>query len=261
MRLITVQFSKHNGLLIECDSNATATQVRSYCVEENLLTKISTSAKLQLHTYHLVLKFVPCNSTFNPDNADQLQVLEMSHDHAEGSISSAAWIKKWGLHAPNQKVANVKITCSSPLTANHLLLERVFVANTRVVVVKDAQEPICCNKCQIYGHIWAKCNNQEWCATCADPHPSLACPNPNIRQCVSCGDCSSHASSDRDNCPLFAKQTTSLTSRVPENLLPYFPVLGLSHIHTPIPQVPTTMFPNQTHGFNDSTPTKNADKA
>ena len=195
MRLITVQFSKHNGLLIECDSNATATQVRSYCVEENLLTKISTSAKLQSRTYRLVLKFVPCNSTFNPDDTDQLQALEMSHGLAEGSISSATWIKKPELRAPNQKVANVKITCSSPLTTNHLLLKRVFIANTRVVIVKDTQETTHCNKCQIHGHICAKCNNQEQCATCTGPHPSLACPNPNIHQCVSCSDSSSHASS------------------------------------------------------------------
>ena len=110
----SVQFSKCSRLLIECNSNTTAIWIRMYCAEKNLLSRISTTAKLQPCTYWLVLKFIPYNGSFDPDDPDQLRALELLHGLAEGSISSTTWIKKLELHVPNQKFANVKILFLPP---------------------------------------------------------------------------------------------------------------------------------------------------
>ena len=88
------------------------------------------------------MKFVPCDGTFTPEDKDQLHTIETDHKLEEGTIILAAWIKKPELCLPNQKTANVKVICSSPVTANELLLGRVFIANSRVIIIKDAQEPI-----------------------------------------------------------------------------------------------------------------------
>lgn len=138
----SIQFMERRALLIECESNIMANWLKIYCAEKGLLTHLYSTAKLQLHTYHLVLKFVPCDGTFNPNDPEQLHALESEHKLEEGSILTASWIKRPELCAQNQKTTNVKVTCSSPHTANHLLLERVFIANARVIVIKDTQEPI-----------------------------------------------------------------------------------------------------------------------
>ena len=121
---------------------------------------------------------------------------------------------------------NVKVFCASPIVANHLLMERIFISNSRVVVTKDTQEPIRCNKCQEYGHIRKQCENAEWCSNCARPHPTTECNYPNDPHCVSCGTSSKHASSDKGSCPQFAKHASSINACLPENAMPYFPILG-----------------------------------
>ena len=123
-------------------------------------------------------KFIPCDGTFTPEDKEQLRAIEEEHKLESGSILSASWIKKPKHRSPNQKTANIKVICSSHIMANHLLLERIFIANTWVIVLKDAQEPIRCNKCQKYGHIREGCSNDERCANCANPTPQTPAPNP-----------------------------------------------------------------------------------
>lgn len=94
------------------------------------------------------------------------------------------------------------------------------------MIIKDTQEPIWCNKCQEYRHIQAFCINEDCSTTCARPHDTSACSHPNDHRCVSYGISSDHSSSDKENCPQFAKHYASLDMWIPENTLPYFPVLG-----------------------------------
>ena len=134
--------------------------------------------------------------------------------------------KETRVEISKQKSANIKILCSSPQATNHLLSNHIFIANARVVVVKDMQEPIHCNKCQSYSHMCQKCPNEELCASCTRPYLSTTCTFTSERHCVSCGLASNHASYDRANCPHFAKQAELMDACIPENLLPYFPILG-----------------------------------
>lgn len=253
-----LQFTERSAMLLEFESKEYADRFRAYCAEKNLLTRICSTAKIQTRSYRLVLKFVPCDGSFSPEDTSQLRAIETEHKLEEGTILAASWIKKPERRSPNQKTANVKLICSSPVTANRLLMERIFIANTRVIVIKDTQEPIRCNKCQEYGHIRDHCGNAERCANCARPHPTTECRYPNDPHCVSCGTSSNHASSDKGKCPQFSKHASSLDSRLPENTLPYFPILGqpstfalaAKNVHRSLPNFsnhpnPTTANPQQ----------------
>ena len=197
-------------------------RLKSYFNKKDLLPHICSTAKGQPQPYRLVLKFIPCNGSFSPANEDHLHSLEVDHGIEEGSIIAASWIKKPELRSPNQRTANVKVLCSMPQAANCLLLERVFVTNARVVVIKDTQDPIRCNKCQEYSHMHEKCPNDEHCMIWARPHPTSDCTHSDDCHCISCGASSNHASSDRINCPQFSKHAALLDAHVPENSLLYY---------------------------------------
>lgn len=221
-----LQFTERSAMLLEFDTPDSTARFNKYAKEHNLLTRICPTAKIQPRTYRIVMKFVPCDGTFDPSDRSQLRELESDQDLPDDAILAASWIKKPSLRAPNQKTANVKVICSDPVTANKLLTNRVFISNALVSVQKDLQEPIRCNKCQQYGHIRENCPNPERCANCARDHPTPDCNHPNDHHCVSCGTSSTHSSSDRNKCPQFTKHASSLDARLPENSMPYFPVLN-----------------------------------
>ena len=222
-----LQFTERSAILLEFDSVESVKRFKTHCAENSLLTnQICPSAKLQPHSFRVIMKFVPCTGEFTPSDRSHLREIEEDLGLPEGSIMTATWIKKPENRSPNQTTANVKVICATAEAANKLLTERIFIANSRVVVTKDLQEPIRCNKCQEYGHIRESCNNPERCATCAQEHATTTCKNQAEPHCVSCGTSSTHASSDRNKCAVFAKRANALDSRLPENSMPYFPVLN-----------------------------------
>ncbi|KAF8798453.1 hypothetical protein BYT27DRAFT_7123052, partial [Phlegmacium glaucopus] len=134
-------------------------------------------ATIKAKGYNLIFKFVPCTGNLDPSNAECIVDLKTSNNLQPGSISSATWLKRVDRHSPNQKVASLKVVCSSPETANHLLCEKVFIEGQTVTTRKDLCEPLRCNKCQLFGHIRAACKNKEVCAHCAsETHSTPDCP-------------------------------------------------------------------------------------
>ena len=237
-------------MLLEFDLKSHTDHFQTYCKDKELLTCICSTTKIQAQTCRVVFKFMPCNGSFSPGNKDHLRTLESEHNLEEGSIIAALWIKKPEHQAPNQKTANVKVFCTSPIVANHLLMERIFISNSRVVITKDTQEPIRCNKCQEYGHICKQCKNAEQCSNCARPHPTTECNYPNDPHCVSCSTSSKHASSDKGSCPQFAKHTSSIDACLPKNAMPYFLILGQPNtfvLAAKNTHVPTTNYSNRPH--------------
>ena len=222
----TLQFMEHSAILLEFDSKALTNCFQLYCKDKNLLTCICSTVKIQTRTCQVVMKFVPCDGSFLPEDKSQMRVLETEHNLEVGSIVAASWIKKPKCRTPNQKTVNVKVFCSSPITANRLLTEWIFIANSRVVVIKDTWEPICCNKCQEYSHIHKQCENVERCATCTRTHPTSECNYPNDSHCISCSTSSKHTSSKECNCPQFLKHASDIDVCLPENTMLYFPVLS-----------------------------------
>ena len=110
--------------------------------------------------------------------------------------------------------------------ANDLCHFAINKGGSRVVVIKDTQEPIRCNKCQEYGHIHEQCKNVKCCTICARTHPTSECSFPNDPHCVSCSTSSKHASSNKGNCPQFLKHASDINTCLPENTMLYFPVLS-----------------------------------
>ena len=221
-----LQFTERGAMLLEFESKDYADRFNIYCRDNNLLKRICNTAKIQQRTYRVIMKFVPCDGSFSPEDETQLRTIEAEHKLDKGAIVAASWIKKPERRSPGQKTANVKVLCATPSAANRLLMERVFIANSRVVITKDIQEPIRCNKCQEYGHIREQCENPERCSNCARAHPATECNFPNDPHCVSCGTASKHASSDRGNCPQFSRHASTIDARLPENSMPYFPIPG-----------------------------------
>ncbi|KAF8800497.1 hypothetical protein BYT27DRAFT_7019673, partial [Phlegmacium glaucopus] len=71
--------------------------------------------------YNLIVKFVPCTGTFDPNDADCVASMTANNNLPPGSIVSASWLKRVDHRSPSQKVASLRITCSSPEATNHLL--------------------------------------------------------------------------------------------------------------------------------------------
>ena len=90
----TLHFESWSTTLIECNSNTLPDHLKVYLKDKNLLTHICSTVKIQPHTYQLVMRFIPCDGVFSPHNETHLCSLEEVHGIEEGSIISAAWIKK-----------------------------------------------------------------------------------------------------------------------------------------------------------------------
>ncbi|KAF8797526.1 hypothetical protein BYT27DRAFT_7020897, partial [Phlegmacium glaucopus] len=181
-------------------------------------------AVIKAKSYNLIFKFVPCTGDFDPSNANCLTDIETSNNLPTGSIVSASWIKRTDRRAPNQKAASLKVTCSSPESANHLLCERFFIEGQTITVRKDLCEPIRCNKCQMHSHIRASCPNTEICTCCASTsHSTANCPPNQPAHCHSCGSSSTHPSYSR-TCPAFISKCAAIDAKYPENNMPYFPM-------------------------------------
>lgn len=197
MLICALCFTDRNAVLIELNSPEAANRFQAINVAHHLITMhICPSTTLVLFTYKIVMQFVPCDRSFKPTDADHLHQIEDDLSLPPHSITSATWIKKPKLRAPNQKVANVKIVCTSVEAANKLLMECIYISNSRVVTSKDILEPTRCNKCQLYSHTRDKCISNECCAACAMKHVTLACTSPREHHCISCRVNSDHASSD-----------------------------------------------------------------
>ena len=221
-----LQFTERGAILLKFESKEYTDCFNTYCRNNNLLRWICSTVKIQPCMYQVVMKFVPCNGSFSPEDDTQLCTIEADHNLDEGAIVVVMWIKKPERRSPGQKTANVKVLCATPNTANRLLTECVFIANSHVIITKDIQEPIHCNKCQEYGHICEQCENPKRCSNCARAHPVTECNYRNNPHCVSCGTSSGHASSDRGNCPQFSRHASTINACLPENSMPYFPISG-----------------------------------
>jgi hypothetical protein len=221
-----IQHLDRNAFLLDMDSPDSALRFKKYALERGsslVSSNFGDSAFYKPKEYPVIFKFVPCKDDFDPTNTDHLSLVEKQNGFAPGTISKAHWIKSIDRRAANQSFASLKVICSSPVHANSLLQNRVFVLGHKVTVCKDIREPVRCNKCQQYGHIRAKCPNPELCAFCASPdHNSLHCAPNHPPRCVSCGPTSTHNSVSR-KCPTFISKCAALDSRFPENSMPLFP--------------------------------------
>ena len=132
-----LQYTDCNALLIEFDTPDSVKAFCSYCTSSNFQSHISPAAKTLPRVFHIIMKFVPCDGSFDPKDENQLRIIEKDHDLEEGSIISADWIKKPSWRTPNQKTAHIRFLCASPTIANKLLSSHIFLTNALICVQKD----------------------------------------------------------------------------------------------------------------------------
>ena len=182
-----IQSLERGAYLVKLDSPASATCFRSYCTDFDLLTAhLGLSASIKSKAFNLVFRFIPCDGAFDPSDQEHIAAIELDNNLTLGSISSASWLKRPERRSPNQKVASLRVACTSPEAANHLLRERVYVEGVVVDIRKDLREPIRCNKCQLFGHIRSSCISDERCTHCASgSHVTSDCRPNQALCCVS----------------------------------------------------------------------------
>ena len=186
-----------------------------------LLNEVNPRARIRPRTYAVIFRFVPCDGSFDPNLDSHLRDLEKENDLPTNSIVAASWCKRPDRRSPNQTTATLKVACTSPDVANHLLTARIRIDDHLINVRKDIRIPIRCVKCQGYGHTQDGCIGVERCSTCASEfHRADSCDRQP--SCVACGPGSQHPSTS-PACPVFMQKCDALDRRFPENAMPYFP--------------------------------------
>ena len=120
----TLRFMEQSAVLLKLESVQVVCKFQTLCEEQGLLsTLLCPSVTFTPHAYRVILHFVPCNGSFNPSDYEHLHQIEEDLNLPPHSITSTSWIKKPELRSPNQKMANVKLTCSLAEAANKFLSE------------------------------------------------------------------------------------------------------------------------------------------
>ena len=214
----TATILNKGGILFELRDARTAKWLREGDNREKVAEHFHPECFFRDRTYPILLRFVPITADiYDPDT---IRKIESNLDLPAGSITGASWIKDPARRSRTQKVANVKLACSSPEVANKILTSTVRIEHRVVETQKETKDPVRCNKCQEYGHFAAKCaSNTSTCGICGDSHRTNECNSSN-HWCVSCRE-ASHSSISRD-CPAFQSRLSMLNERSPEYTLPYY---------------------------------------
>ncbi|KAG2345697.1 hypothetical protein BDR05DRAFT_879918, partial [Suillus weaverae] len=87
---------------------------------------------------------------------------------------------------------------------------------------KDKKEPLCCIKCQKFGHMAHNClSSHNICGTCSGQHWTTQCNSFQTNCSMNCKSQSYTSWSHR--CPEFVHRCKTLDEMYPENKMPFFP--------------------------------------
>ena len=220
LKLRTLKLLKNGGILLEfLDKNAIE-WLKPNERRNSLAAATGGSLRIKDRLFNVVVQFVPISTTIEDD--ETLRIIEEDSKILKDSIASAKWIKPVNKRSPFQRFAHAIFSISSPVIANQIIKQGIYVNRECLRAYKDKKEPLRCLKCQEWGHIARTCKAQiDTCGTCADNHRSSTCPSEKPPYCVSCKS-TDHPSSSR-KCPEFIRKCQELNARTPENTMPYFP--------------------------------------
>jgi hypothetical protein len=177
-----IQVTARGHLLIELTTADAATFLCNPANETTFLNEFAPDTSIRKRMYTVILCFVPIE--FVPHDEEALRKIKQETGMKTGGIISTSWIKNPAHRSVQQKVANIKIACTTPQAVNHLLIPTIHIEGHLIVAKKDIPEPSVCNKCQQYRHFTANCkSDHDTCTCCAGPHHSNGCPDKSILKC------------------------------------------------------------------------------
>ncbi|KAG2051096.1 hypothetical protein BDR06DRAFT_860272, partial [Suillus hirtellus] len=182
--------------------------------------QFDTAVSFRKCTYTLVLEYLPIQLQIENDGF--LQHVENENGLPINSLANIRWIKPPTRQTQEQWKAFALLQVIEASTANNILRDGLCINNECVWVHKDKREPICCAKCQRYGHIARACSAlMDICSTCSGGHRTTQCTTYRTTRCVSCSD-NTHTSWSR-KCPEFTRRCEQMDKKFPENRMPYYP--------------------------------------
>ena len=114
------------SLLLKFDSAESKTLFAEMIDKNNFLLKeLSPKARIRPRAYTVIFRFVPCGGSFDPSLEEHLCNIEKENDLQPNSISAASWCKHPEKRSPGQTTATLKVACSNPDVANHLITGRI----------------------------------------------------------------------------------------------------------------------------------------
>ena len=204
-------------MMIKMNSSNAANWIHTHldCIIGNIL---KCPVKVLSQTYTVVARFILI--MFDSTLAN-LKELEDAMDLPNSSIQEASWIKHPSKCTGHQKVANLKIFCTTPESANTLINGLTYITGSRISIQKDIRSPGVCNKCQTYGHTIKDCKaTTDTCRTCGRAHHTSTCHKSTECKCTPCG--STGHSTKYAGCLIYLQYEKSMTDRNPELLSPYY---------------------------------------
>ncbi|KDN41509.1 hypothetical protein RSAG8_07459, partial [Rhizoctonia solani AG-8 WAC10335] len=168
--------------------------------------------------------------SYEPEDPAAIPRFEEENLLQRGDVLSMSWCKPAHKRKPEQTMAVLKLEMRSHDLADKLITEGGQLQYTPVLFRKASQEPMCCLRCQKYGHKAAKCPNgmDDVCSQCGGAHRIANCTDKDKKWCVPCQS-DAHCSFDRD-CPSFKAEREKFNARRPENKSLLF---GAPHVYDP----------------------------
>ncbi|KNZ78645.1 hypothetical protein J132_11086 [Termitomyces sp. J132] len=117
--------------LTEFDTTDSADRFQHYATEywEVINDIFSNSLDVIDKRFNLIVRFIPCEGPFDPDNFNNLHTIELKKSLPSMSITLALWLKNPDLRSPKQSVASLKITCNNPKTTNDIVHGQIFICS------------------------------------------------------------------------------------------------------------------------------------
>ena len=158
---------RNGGILLELLSKEAAQWVSDKSHLKSLAIASGGDLSIKTQTFNVVVPFFPISTII--EELDVQHAIEDDNKLPEGSIIVARWIKPLCRRENEQRVAHMMFHMLSLEAANFLIQEGLYHNMEHLCLVKDKKEPMCCLKCQRWGHMAKDCREHEdTCGTCYD---------------------------------------------------------------------------------------------
>lgn len=221
-KIQTVNKLANGGLLMELDSQESATWLRQNDTRTRFIALFDDKATIRERHFNIIGSFIPFTS--KADTEAGLREIESVNNIPAQTITRGKFVKPEYKRRKDQQVGHAIFSFTTPEQANAAIVSGLYISQTRIDLQRCKKEPIRCLKCQGWNHVAAECVfGHDTCATCGKDHRQSTCTvkDSAAMYCTPCKQ-HGHASSDRF-CPTFQQKCKDYDARNPENCLPYFP--------------------------------------